>query len=596
MLASNCIPPKIAIHHFVLIALLVSLSACQSPKDFKYADTVYTNGVVWTGAVEASDASVIAVKDDRVLFVGNKLPDTIIATSTIDLEGKFVMPGFMDNHVHFMEGGAALASVDLRPVKSRQEFTKRLADFVTQLSAGQWVLNGNWDHTQWGGELPHRDWIDSFTENNPVYVIRIDGHMALANTAALKAAGITRATIDPDGGIIVRDDAGQPTGVLQGNALNLVLNIIPAPSNNELMKQFRLAQEHALSLGIVKVHALTAYPTETTMLDIFKLARKRGLLKIRAQVSTPIEVWQNMKKEVQEFGRGDDQLKWGGVKGFIDGSLGARTAWMYDAYTDAPNTNGVPLNDPLKLKGLMQEADSNSLELSIHAIGDKGIDSVIHSMQEIAGENVRERRFRIEHFQHPSEKAIRDIAETGIIASMHPYHAIDDGRWAEERIGNQRLQTTYAFRSIIDAGGILTFGSDWPVAPLSPLKGVYAAVTRRTIDGANPAGWIPEQKIEVEEALLAYTRNNAYAFNEENVAGTLEANKRADFVVLSLDPRTVEHEKIRDIDVLYTIIGGEVVYEQSLGRQSPNGVFGQADKHLEWTKAIVEQEFLRSVQ
>jgi len=560
MLAPKYILPKITIHHFVLIVLLISLSACESPKDVKYADTVYTNGVIWTGTAEASDASVIAVVDDRVLFVGHELPDSIKAISTVDLGGHFVMPGFMDNHVHFMEGGAALASVDLRPVKSRQEFTKRLADFVTHLPTGQWILNGNWDHTQWGGELPHRDWIDSFTENNPVYVIRIDGHMALANTAALKAAGITRETVNPDGGIIMRDESGQPTGVLKGNALNLVLSVIPAPSNDELMNQFRLAQEHALSLGIVKVHALTAYPTETNMLDIFKLARKRGLLKIRAQVSTPIEVWQNMKKEVQALGRGDDQLRWGGVKGFIDGSLGARTAWMHQAYADAPDTNGVPLNDPLTLNDLMQEADNNGLELSIHAIGDKGIDSVIQSMKEIAGEKVRERRYRIEHFQHPSEKAIMDIAETGIIASMHPYHAIDDGRWAEERIGTQRLKTTYAFRSIIDTGGILTFGSDWPVAPLSPLKGVYAAVTRRTIDGANPNGWIPEQKINVEEALIAYTRNNAYAFNEEDVAGTLEVNKRADFVVLSLDPRTVEHEKMHDIEVLTTIIGGEIVF------------------------------------
>ena len=553
-------------HHFVLIALLVSLSACQSANEFKYADTVYTNGVIWTGVMEASDASVIAVVDDRVLYVGNELPDNIKAISTIDLGGNFVMPGFMDNHVHFMEGGAALASVDLRPVRTPQEFTKRLADFVTHLPTGQWVLNGNWDHTRWGGELPHRDWIDSFTENNPVYVIRIDGHMALANSAALKAAGITRETVDPDGGIIVRDDSGQPTGVLKGNALNLVLGVIPSPSDDELMNQFRLAQERALSLGIVKVHALTAYPTETTMLGIFRLARKRGFLKIRAQVSTPIEVWQNMKNEVEELGHGDDQLKWGGVKGFIDGSLGARTAWMHNAYTDAPNTNGVPLNDPRKLHDLMQEADANSLELSIHAIGDKGIDSVIRSMKEIAGGKVRERRYRIEHFQHPSEKAISDLAEIGVIASMHPYHAIDDGRWAEERIGNQRLKTTYAFRSIIDAGGILTFGSDWPVAPLSPIKGVYAAVTRRTIDGANPDGWIPEQKIDVEEALTAYTRNNAYAFNEEDVAGTLEANKRADFVVLSLDPRTVEHEKILDIDVLNTVIGGEVVFGHTLDR------------------------------
>lgn len=552
---------KVFIQHSLTIIVLIQLSACLSPVKQERVDSVYVNGVIWTGVKEKPDASVLAVRGGRILYVGNELPSHLEPNLTIDLKGKFMMPGFIDNHVHFMEGGAALASVDLRSAESTEEFVKRITDYANEVIGGQWVLNGNWDHTKWGGELPHRDWIDAFTLETPVYVIRIDGHMALANTAALEAAGITRETADPDGGVIVRDELGEPTGVLKGNALNLVLAVIPPPSDDELMRQFSLAQAQALSFGITKVHAVTAYPTETNMLDIFQLARQRGILKIRAQVSTPIESWQSMQTQVQENGRGDEQLNWGGVKGFIDGSLGARTAWMHLPYTDAPDTTGVPLNSPDDLHTWMQEAHNNELELSIHAIGDKGIDSVIQSMKDIARENIKDRRFRIEHFQHPSEAAIAQLADLGIIASMHPYHAIDDGRWAEKRIGEERLKTTYAFRSILDAGGVLTFGSDWPVAPLSPIEGIYAAVTRETIDGANPGGWIPEQKIDVEEALTAYTKNNAYAFREEQIAGTLEISKRADFVVLSRDPRAVDHAKIRNIDVTHTVIGGELVFD-----------------------------------
>ncbi len=547
-------------NYWSLIGTLALFACHFEPPGSIKLDTVYTNGVIWTGADGAAGASMLAVKDGEIAFVGTELPANMSSNRVIDLEGRFVMAGFMDNHVHFMEGGAALASVDLRDADTPAEFTRRITDYATGLAEGRWVLNGNWDHTLWGGELPSRDWIDADTGEVPVYIIRIDGHMALANSSALAAAGIKKETQAPEGGEILRDEDGEPTGILKGNALNLVLDVIPAPSDDELMEQFALAQSHALSLGLTKIHAVTAYPSETTMLDIFQMARDRGLMKLRAQVSTPIESWRDMKAEVEVGRRGDGLLKWGGIKGFIDGSLGARTAWMYEPYTDAPDSTGLPLNAPDMLGGWMEDADAAGLELSIHALGDRGIDAVMDQMREIAGEDIRARRYRIEHFQHPTPVAIGVLAETGIIASMQPFHAIDDGRWAGERIGPERLKTTYAFRSILDAGGILTFGSDWPVAPLSPIEGVYAAVTRRTLDGANPDGWIPEQKISVEEALTAYTATNAYSFGEEDEAGTLEAGKRADFVVLSADPRVIAPEAIREMRVLETIIGGVSVY------------------------------------
>lgn len=545
------------------LSLLASffVFGCQPLPNEREVDAIYANGVIWTGAENKSDASMMAINQGNIVFIGDDLPSDISSDIIIDLEGQFVMPGFMDNHVHFMEGGAALASVDLRDAKTPEEFKRRIIEYAGKRPDNRWVLNGNWDHTQWGGQLPHKNWIDAETAQTPVYVIRIDGHMALANAAALAAAGITKDTPNPVGGSIERDADGEPTGILKGNALNLILSVIPSPSDDELMEQFTLAQEHALSLGLTKVHAVTAYPTETRMLDIFQMAKARGLMRLRAQVSTPIETWPDMAKEVEQYGRGDGLLKWGGIKGFIDGSLGARTAWLHEPYTDDPSNTGLPLNAPQTLAKWMQAADEAGLELSIHALGDRGIDTVIGQMKEIAGDEIRDRRYRIEHFQHPTETAIKDLAETGIIASMQPYHAIDDGRWAEDRIGADRLKTTYAFRSILDAGGILTFGSDWPVAPLSPLQGVYAAVTRRTTDGANPNGWIPEQKISVEDALTAYTLTNAYAFNEEDMAGTLETGKRADFVVLSDDPRKIPNETLADIDVLKTVIGGNSVYE-----------------------------------
>lgn len=544
---------------FLLISLFHLVGCKATPKTIT-VDAIYTNGVIWTGVEDEQDAQLMAVDNGNIIFIGQELPPFISGDVNIDMQGQFMMPGFMDNHVHFMEGGAALASVKLRDANTPELFQQRIADYARSLPNGRWVLNGNWDQTQWGGELPHKDWIDTDTKNTPVYVIRLDGHMALANSAALQLAGIARDTPDPEGGVIMRDSLGEPTGILKGNALNLILSVIPPPSDDELMEHFSLAQQHALSLGLTKVHAVTAYPTETTMLDIFKMARDRKLMKIRAQVSTPIETWKDMAIETEQGHTGNAPLKWGGVKGFIDGSLGARTAWMYDPYTDDPESTGLPLNDPKTLASWMAAADNAGLELSIHALGDKGIDTVISQMKDIAGTSIQDRRFRIEHFQHPTKAAIRNLSDHGIIASMQPYHAIDDGRWAEERIGAKRLETTYAFRSILDAGGILTFGSDWPVAPLSPIEGVYAAVTRQTLDGANPDGWVPEQKISVLEALTAYTATNAYAFKEEDISGTLESGKRADFVILSADPRKVLPEDIANIDVMKTVIGGEVVY------------------------------------
>ena len=558
----------VVIRALLLLSVLFLTSACDGTTDRQHGDEarrvsvdrLYTNGVIWTGVAGAPDASVLGVRDGVIVYVGDGVGVEFSGAPATDLAGRFLMPGFIDNHVHFFSGGAALASVDLRDAATREAFVTRIAEYAAELPAGRWVLNGNWDHTLWGGELPHRDWIDPDTADTPVFVMRLDGHMGLANSAALALAGITAATEAPAGGEIVRDETGEPTGVLKDNAMNLVFAAVPEPTSAEMLDMFSLAQDHALSLGLTQVHAVTANPSEWSRLDHLRTARRDGLMKIRVHAYLPLLHWETMTSLVAEAGHGDERLRWGGLKGFVDGSLGSATAWFHQPYVNDPDSSGFPLADPAELESLVHSADTAGRRLAIHAIGDRAIDRLIDIFESTAGDDIAERRYRIEHFQHPGENAIRRAAASGIIASMQPYHAIDDGRWLDDVIGTERAKTTYAFRSVLDAGGILTFGSDWPVAPLSPLEGVYAAVTRRTLDGANPDGWQPEEKLSVEEALTAYTRMNAYAVFEEDVGGTLELGKRADLVVLSADPRAVDPETIRGIDVLETVIDGVTVY------------------------------------
>lgn len=529
-------------------------------EDTLQVDTLYLNANVWTGDSEQPMANQFAVNGDRLIYVGDIDQANIKAKATIDLQGQFVMPGFIDNHVHFFDGGYGLASVDLRDAATQAEFSKRIVEHSKSLPVGRWITIGNWDHTLWGGELPHRSWIDEGTENTPVFVSRLDGHMALANSAALKLAGIDESTPVPEGGEVILDDQGKLSGVLKDQAMLLVLNAIPKPTEAETIEIFELAQAHALSLGLTQVHAVTGNPTETEMFEAFKIAKDAGVMKIRAKVFTPMQAWEKTAEQISKRGQGDEVLALAGVKGMVDGSLGSGTAWFKEPFSDEPDNSGFPLIQPNELRELLKNADKAGLHLAIHAIGDRAIDELLGIYADLGGEKPKDKRFRIEHFQHPSSDAIDKLAELGVIASSHPYHAIDDGRWLEKRIGSDRAKTTYAFRSILDAGGILSFGSDWPVAPLNPLLGVYAAVTRQTLDGKNQDGWQPQEKITLSEALRAYTSASAYSVFDEDVAGTLKQGMRADFVVLSADPFAVEPAQIRDLSVVATVIGGELVF------------------------------------
>jgi hypothetical protein len=526
-------------------------------------EAIYTNGVVWTGPGGSGTAEALAVNGDRITAVGTtgEIRDLAgTATEEVDLQGRFVVPGFIDNHVHFLSGGFQLASVDLRDAATPEEFAQRIRQHAERVPPGTWITGGDWDHELWGGELPDREWIDAVTPDHPVFVTRLDGHMGLANSLALQVADVAEDTPDPEGGTVVRTASGRQTGILKDEAMSLVYRVIPEPSPEAFDAALLRSMEHAASLGVTQVHDVGSYGGWQD-LEVFRRMHARGALTLRIYSLVPLASWETMRDEVSAVGRGDEWLRWGGLKGFVDGSLGSTTAWFYEPYDDEPATAGLLVSDTSAVRRQILDADAAGLHLAIHAIGDRANDWLLDVYEEaIAVNGARDRRFRIEHAQHLAPSSIGRFASLGVIPSMQPYHAIDDGRWAEKRIGPARIQTTYAFRSLVDQGAPLTFGSDWTVGPLSPLEGIYAAVTRRTIDGANPDGWVPQQKISVEEAMHAYTAANAFAGFQEGDAGTLAPGMLADFVVLSGDLRSVEPASIPQVRVLRTVVGGRTVY------------------------------------
>lgn len=531
------------------------------------ADTVLLGGKVWTGDPARPEAQALAIVDGKVAAVGSD--DEVRrwagpATTVLELRGRRVLPGFNDAHVHFFDGGQALASVQLRDAPSPEAFRDRIGAYAATLPKGRWVLNGNWDHERWTpAALPTRQLIDAVTPDNPVFINRLDGHMALANTLALELAGITRDTPDPPGGSIVRDADGEPTGMLKDAAMNAVYAVIPESSPAEIATALRAAMREANENGVTSVQDMSASPA---ILRGYQQLLADGELSVRVYGAQPLSRWERLAEPGIVAGFGGDMLRIGVLKGFADGSLGSTTALFFEPYLDEPDTSGLPsdeLVDAAAMLADMAGADAAGLQLAIHAIGDKANATILDMFAEVAQRNgPRDRRLRIEHAQHFRAGDIPRMRAQGVVASMQPYHAIDDGRWAEKRIGAERAKGTYAFRSLLDAGAVLAFGSDWAVAPIEPLMGIYAAATRRTLDGAHPDGWVPEQEISVAEAVRAYTAGSAYAERREAVKGTLEPGKLADLVVLSADIFAIDPVAIADTRVDLTMLGGKVVYRR----------------------------------
>jgi len=529
------------------------------------ATLVITGARVWTGDSEQPWVEAVGVKDERIVAVGSaESIEPLIGeeTEVISVEGSMLVPGFIDTHVHFLSGGGGLASVQLRDAKTPEELSKRIASFANTVDPGEWILNGDWDHQNWGGELPSREWIDAVTPENPVWITRLDGHMGLANSLALKLAGVDADSADIEGGTIVRDAADSPTGMLKDNAMRFVTAAVPEPTNAQLDRYLDAAMQYVASNGVTTVHDVSAEGSGGwTSLATYRRAQRSNKLITRIYSIPPLSDWEKLIGDIGTNGRGDDWLKTGGVKAMMDGSLGSHTAAFLEPFTDTPGDSGFLINTLDDMRTWITDADAAGLQLVVHAIGDKAIRDLLDIYYEVAKENeVRDRRFRIEHAQHIHSDDIERFVIQDIIASMQPYHAIDDGRWAEKVIGAERAKTTYAFQSLIDGGAHVAFGSDWSVAPASPIEGIYAAATRRTLDDANPNGWVPEQKITVEQALRAYTYEGAFASFEEDKKGMIKVGMLADMVLLDRDLTTIAPETIRDTRVLKTIVGGRVVY------------------------------------
>ncbi|MEP2668111.1 MAG: amidohydrolase [Cyclobacteriaceae bacterium] len=539
------------------LIFLFAVVSCDKPVS---ADLVISNANIWTGNQLQPYAQALAVKGDTLLSIGSNddmgkyITDQ---TETIDAQGHFITPGFIDSHVHFLTGGFNLSSVQLRDAQTPEEFTNRIIEFAATQEPGTWILGGDWNHENWGGELPTKEWIDQYTPNHPVWVTRLDGHMSLANAAALKAAGIENTVQDVAGGTIVRDKNGNLTGVFKDRATDLIDMKVPPASDQQVDNALQAAMHYVAAQGVTSVHHMAGY------LDALERARDNQTMITRIYAAMPLRDWGMLATKIKEEGRGNKWLKIGGLKGFVDGSLGSHTAAFFEPFTDTPSDSGFFTNSPEKLYEWISAADKEDLHLIIHAIGDKAINTLLNIFEKVEQENgVKDRRFRIEHAQHFLKEDFSRLSSLNVIPSVQPYHAIDDGRWAEKVIGPERIKTTYAFRSLFDTGVKVVFGSDWFVAPPTPLEGIYAAVTRRTLDDLNPDGWVPEQKITVEEALRAYTINAAYASFDEEIKGSLEPGKLADFVIIDQDLTKIKPEQIREAKILQTFVGGKSVFKK----------------------------------
>ena len=542
---------------------LISIICLSAAGQTAFADLVITNANVRTMDGKRTTVHSIAVIGRFIIAIGSDADTKSLIgqkTRVIDAKGKLVIPGFNDAHVHFMGTGEQLSSVDLRDAKTPEEFVRRIKEFAAKLPKGRWIQGGQWDHENWTpNNLPTAAMIDAVSPDNPVFINRLDGHMALANSLAMKLAGVNKDTKDVAGGMVVRDAQGNPAGVFKDSAMGIIGKAIPEPSFEEKLEAAQAATDYAASLGVTSVQDMSA----GTDIGIYQELLRQGRLKTRVYGCSPLADYKRWERTGIRSAFGSAMLRVGCLKGYADGSLGSTTAWFFEPYLDAPTSVGLPRADvTTNMQDNMLVADKDGLQVMVHAIGDRANATILDYFDKVAKVNgPRDRRYRIEHAQHLRQPDIMRFGQLKVVASMQPMHIIDDGRWAWKRVDAGRLKGTYAFRTLLDSGAVLAFGSDSPVASLNPLEAIYAAVTRRTKDDKNPNGWIPEQKITVDEAVRGFTWGSAYAEFQENDKGTLEVGKLADLVIISDDIFTIDPVKIWNTKVLKTVVAGKVVYE-----------------------------------
>jgi predicted amidohydrolase YtcJ len=551
---------------FLQSVIVIASALCVFAQTKPAADVIIENARIWTVDPSRPEAEAVAILADRIVAVGSS-PQVDAwrgpHTRVVDASGKRLLPGFNDAHVHFTDGGAQLDSVQLNDATSPQEFARRIRERAAKTAKGEWLLGGDWDETKWSpAELPTKELIDSATPETPVAVSRYDGHMVLANSLALKLAGITAQTPDPAGGVIVRDKQGNPTGALKDAAEDLLFKAVPPPSHDQRRHAIERALEHAASLGVTSAQHMNPDYADiaiySELLDEGKLTTRIYAAPLITQVDDQVKI--GIRRAF-----GGPYLRIGAVKAYADGSLGSATAYFFDPFSDQPGNRGL-LSDEMHpialMRDRMMQADGAGLQICTHAIGDAGISATLDIYGEIEkAHGSRDRRWRIEHAQHMAAKDFDRFAQLHVIASVQPYHAIDDGRWAERRIGHDRSTRTYAFRTFLNHGVRLALGTDWDVAPLNPMLTLYAATTRATLDDKNPNGWFPEQKLTIQEAIEAYTMGSAYAEFQEDQKGSITAGKLADMVLQSDDVLSIDPVKIREVKVLQTWVGGKLTYD-----------------------------------
>lgn len=547
------------------------LEAGDKPGPGQAADVVLLHGKVWTVNRGQPEAEALAIGRDRILTVGSDRdmqPHIGPRTRVIDLKGRRVVPGFYDSHIHLLGSGQRLSEVALKDARDEAEFGRRLREFDQKLPRQRWLLGGDWDHDRtFGGVLPTAELLDRYVPDRPIFLRRYDGHMAIVNTRTLRLAGITATTADPPGGVIYRKpDSKEPTGLLRDNAMDLVSRLLPRPSEEEIVEAVRAALVEVRQQGVTSVQDMDGSDAATRgkLLRTYQEMARTRQLTVRVELRWPLAEGENLARLGVQANFGDDWVKIGGLKGFVDGSLGSSTARMYEPFLNEPGNRGVWVTPLGQLRESIRQADRAGLAVAVHAIGDQANAELLDIFAEVTRTNgPRDRRFRIEHTQHLRPQDYPRFKELGVIPSMQPYHIIDDGRWAEGRIGAKRCASSYACRSLLDAGARVAFGSDWSVAPIHPLLGIDGAVNRRTLDGKHPGGWFPEQRITVAEAIEAYTLTSAYAAFQEKDRGSLEPGKLADLVVLSRDILAdSERDRIARTDILLTMVGGRIVYEK----------------------------------
>jgi len=547
------------------------------------ADTVYIHANIYTAVAGGSSMAVqraagMAVRGDKLIAVGSESDVMKLKgpqTKVVDLEGRFVMPGFNDAHMHMTEAGFKKLTVDLTGTRSLQEFQERIRKHLQTVASHDWITGSGWDETLWpGSHLPTRGDIDEVTNDHPVFLVRIDGHVAVANTAALKVAQVSPATKNPQGGEIARDASGEATGILREMAQSVVASLIPPPSPEQHRQAIEAALRDIARSGVTSAQDFSGDDGESSRANfkILEELEREGKLTVRISEWLPFnEPVESLKQMRDSHPQTDPMLHTGMLKAFMDGSLGSHTSAMLAPFTDDPKNSGLPQYEQSKLNEMAKERVEARFQLGFHAIGDKAVEMALDAFAEAekaaqangvkAQDGSDNFRLRVEHAQVTNPRQVERFRELNVIASMQPSHVLTDMHWAMSRLGPQRAAHSYAWAEFENHGVKLAFGTDYPVEPVAPFRGLYAAVTRKSEDGKQE--YYPEQKLTIQQALAAYTTGSAYAEFAEKQKGTLAPGMLADFVVLDRDLTEIPPAQILGTRVLRTVVGGKTVYESN---------------------------------